>query len=109
MFFNESIPARETIVKYFKYAKQVNTISNIAYRNSTCENVACNVREMLGKTFDYEVGEVLVCCKYLKLKGGKCSVNFEYVVQTVKATGIVLKDLSGTQVFELVNPFRVPL
>ena len=56
---------------------------------------------MLEKTYEYEVGEVLVCRKYLKGKFGKCSVNFEYVVKATKDESIVLKDLHGTHAFEL--------
>ena len=45
---------------------EVNTVNNIAYKNSTCEGVAESVRSMLEKTYEYEVGEVLVCRKYLE-------------------------------------------
>ena len=99
--FNERIPTSTTIKKYFKFATEIKTASNIAYKNSTCEGVAKNVRSMLNKTFEYEVGEVLVCRKYLKGKFGKCSVNFEYVVKFTKDESIVLKDLHGTHSFEL--------
>ena len=64
--FNESIPTSATIKKYFKFATEIKTASNIAYKNSTCEGVARNVRSMLNNTYEYEVGEVLVCRKYLK-------------------------------------------
>ena len=37
--FNEDIPTSRTINKYFKFATEVNTVSNIAYKNSTCEGV----------------------------------------------------------------------
>ena len=60
-----------------------------------------SVRSMLNNTFEYEVGEVLVCRKYLKGEFGKCSVNFEYVVKFTKDESIVLKDLHGTHSFEL--------
>ena len=56
---------------------------------------------MLEKTYEYEVGEVLVCRKYLKGKFGKCSVDLEYVVKDTKDESIVLKDLHGTHAFEL--------
>ena len=87
--------------KYFKFATEVKTTINIAYKNSTCEGVAISVRKMLNKTQDYEVGEVLVCRKHLKGKSGKCSVIFEYVVKAAKVDSIVLKDLHGTHTFEL--------
>jgi hypothetical protein len=99
--FNEDIPTSRTINKYFKFATEVNTVNNIAYKNSTCEGVAKSVRSMLEKTYEYEVGEVLVCRKYLKGKFGQSSVNFEYVVKFTKEESIVLKDLHGTHSFEL--------
>jgi hypothetical protein len=99
--YNESIPTSRTIQKYFKFPTEIKTASNIAYKNSTCEGVAKNVRTMLNKTYEYEVGEVLVCRKYLKGKFGKCSANFEYVVKSTKDESIVLKDLHGSHSFEL--------
>ena len=59
--FNERIPTAVTIKKYFKFVSDIKTAQNIAYKNSTCESVAKDVRKMLNKTDDYEVGEVLVC------------------------------------------------
>ena len=75
--FNRRKPVIETVRKYFKLTDKVETTSNIAYRNSTCEKVAATVRDMRGKTTEYDMGEVLVCRKYLKLKGRRCSVIFE--------------------------------
>ncbi len=57
--------------------------------------------KILNKTYDYEVGEVLFCRKYLTGKFGICSVNCEYVVQAAKVDSIVLKDLHGTHAIEL--------
>ena len=47
--FNESMPARKTIKKYFKFVTDIKTTNNIAYKNSTCEDVAESVRKMLKK------------------------------------------------------------
>ena len=43
----------------------------------------------------YDAREVLVCRKYLKGKCGKCSVNLEYIIKSVKDGSIVLKELHG--------------
>ncbi len=75
--FIENKPTIQTVKKYLNFTDKVETTNNRAYRNSTCEGVSATVRKMLNKTTDFEVGEVLVCRKYLELKGGKCSVNFE--------------------------------
>ena len=50
--FNERIPTSVTIKKYFKFATDVKTANNIAYKNSTCEGVAHSVRKLLNKTED---------------------------------------------------------
>ena len=57
---------------------------------------------MLKKTDDYEVGEVLVCRKYLKISSGtKCSVNYEYIIKAVKEGSIVIKELHASTSLEL--------
>jgi hypothetical protein len=100
--FNEAIPTAVTIKKYFKFVSDIKTAQNIAYKNSTCESVAKDVRKMLKKVDDYEVGEVLVCRKYLKISGGvKCSVNYEYVVKAVKAGSLVLKELNASATIDV--------
>ena len=100
--FDESIPISVTIKKYFKRTAVVKTTSNIAYTNSKCEDVAHTVRKMLNKTEDYEVGEVLVCRKYLKVSTGtKSSVNFEYTLQAIIAGSLVIKALHSASALEL--------
>ena len=85
-----------------KFVSDIKTAQNIAYKNSTCESVAKDVRKMLKKTDDYEVGEVLVCRKYLKISSGtKCSVNFEYIIKAVKEGSIVIKELHASTSLEL--------
>ena len=51
---------------------------------NTCERVAKVVREMLGKTSEFEVGEKLVCRKYMKVGDKSLNVNFEYVISKKK-------------------------
>ncbi len=43
----------------------------------------------------------MVCRKYLKLKGGNCSVNFEYTVEVVNDDSLCSEDPSGNRAFEL--------
>ncbi len=47
--YNERIPTAVTIKKYFKFISEIKTAQNIAYKNSTCEGVAKDVRNMLKK------------------------------------------------------------
>jgi hypothetical protein len=100
--FNEDIPIAVTVKKYFKFVSEIKTASNIAYKNSTCESVAKDVRKMLKKVDDYEVGEVLVCRKYMKISASlKCSCNYEYVIKAVKSGSIVLQELNASSTIEL--------
>ena len=99
--FNEEIGVRRTIKKYFKFTDQIETASNIAYKNSTCEGVAKAVRKMLNKTDDYEVGERLVCRKYLKHNGSKYNVNFEYDITAIEGTTISIQALGETVIRKL--------
>jgi hypothetical protein len=59
--FNEDILIKNTIRKYFRSTKTVQTETNIAFKNSTCELVAKAVRKNLGRTAEYKEGEKLVC------------------------------------------------
>ena len=89
--FDESIPTTTTIKKYFKLTRETKTLDNIAYRNSTCQSVSNYVRsEILKKTNAYEVGEILVCRQWLKLKKVVFNVNYEYTITAVGDTSITL-------------------
>ncbi len=84
--FNESLPVRDIIERYFKMVDKLTTSFNIAFKNKTCEDVSQKVRRMLGKTQEYEEGEVLVCRKYTKLNKSKIvfNVNYEYTITEVR-------------------------
>jgi hypothetical protein len=43
--FNEDIPIKTTIKKYFQFTDEINTSNNIAYTNYTCSNVSKTVRK----------------------------------------------------------------
>ncbi len=91
--FDESIPKETTIRRYFTLIKTIRTTQNIAYRNSTCAQVAQQVRsEILRKSSPYEVGEVLVCRKYLKVKKQVFNVNYEYAITSVDENSLLLND-----------------
>ena len=100
--FNEAIPIKNTLQKYFRSTKLIRTENNIAFKNSTCELVAQQVRsKLLNKESDYEVGEKLVCRKYFKLKNAKLQVNFEYTIDTIEGSNFVIVDESTDQVFNV--------
>ncbi len=99
--FIENIPDIKTVRKYFKLTSEATTTNNIAYRNTICERVVGAVRQMLKKSSDFEGGVVLVCRKYLKIRGGKCSVNSEYSVKAIRGETITIVDLNGDKTFDM--------
>ena len=66
--FNADIQIKTTITKYFKMVDKIITNNNIALRNEVCDNVSKTVRKMKNMIADYEVGENLICRKFLKIK-----------------------------------------
>ena len=89
--FDESIPIETTIKKYFKLVKEWSTVYNIAYRNSTCGSVSKVVRERILKKVDpYEVGEILICRTYFKMKKFVFQVNYEYTITEITQDNITL-------------------
>jgi hypothetical protein len=98
--FNPKIPMMTTILRYFRTTTDIETTNNIAFRNSTCAEVAKEVRKQLGKPERLTVGEKLVCRKYLKLKDVKFNVNFEYTIKSI-GVNLVLEDESVGVKFSL--------
>ena len=97
--FDEGISKETTIRKYFQKVKTLQATRNIAYKNSTCGQGAQQVRsELLCKTSPCEVGEALVCRKYLKVKKQVFNVNYEYTISSVDSDSLLLN-----------NALRVPL
>ncbi len=89
-----NIPLEQIVEKY--KIKMVNKVAqhNIAYTNQTCRRVSQNVRELLGRGDDYEVGEILTCRKRCQSKNRSFStyVNFEYKIINVSADSLRLLD-----------------
>ena len=71
----------DIINKYkLKTTDKIITEDNIAYTNSKCNEVSKQVRKMLGKRRDYEIGEKLICKKYFKHKKTNINKDFEYII-----------------------------
>ena len=67
-----------TIKKYFKFTTDItHSCKNIAYKNDTCNEVSKHLRKKLNKQNEYEIGEILICRDYVKIKSGTYNVNFE--------------------------------
>ena len=68
----------DLILRFFKYTDNINeSENNIAYLNETCKNVSSAIRKKLNKVDDYEIGEILICRKYINLK--KVMLNFRLI------------------------------
>jgi hypothetical protein len=90
--FNIKKDPIKTIKKYFKVTNEIETINNIAYKNSTCVSVSAKVREKLKMKEEYEVGEMIVCRKFLKVKKSTLHVNFEYEIDQINGDEITIFD-----------------
>ena len=65
--------------------RDLETVYNVAYRNATCEKVSEQVRsELLKKSGEHSVREVLVCRTYSKKKKQVFNVNYEYKITALE-------------------------
>ena len=72
----DGININAVILKHFKYTDNINeSENNIAYENKTCKNVISAIRKNLNKVDDYEIGEIIICRKYVHMK--KTNVKFQ--------------------------------
>jgi hypothetical protein len=99
--FDPKMLVADVIKKYFRTTNKFTTAYNIAYQNQTCANVAKQVRTNLNKEVDYEVGELLICRNYFKVKDYRFNVNYEYEVVKVGLKEVSLRDNSTEAVFVL--------
>jgi hypothetical protein len=85
------------IKKYFKYTDNINeSENNIAYENKTCKAVSSAIRNKLNKVDDYEIGEILICRKYIRIKNKdnvKFQVNFNYKIVNIKGCFFTLENV----------------
>ena len=58
---------------------------------------------MLGKDEDFEVGEKLVCGKYMKVGDKSLNVNFEYVITKIYDHSITILDESSDDEFNILK------
>ena len=97
--FNKEIPLIDTITKYFKFTTSVTqSENNIAYMNDTCKEVAKHIRKLQNKDSEYEVGEVLICRDYFKMKVDTFNVNFENEIVSVCDKYLGLKSICNQEI-----------
>jgi len=76
---------------------------NIAYKNDTCKEVNKHIRKKLNKTDEYEVGEVLICREYLKLKTiGVFNVNYKYNIIEISSDTLTIAHIKHPDVKYIV-------
>ena len=66
--FDDEKQVAKTLRENFRFTNKIETLNNISCRNNIAEEVSINVRKKLNKTSEYEVGEVLLCKKFIKTK-----------------------------------------
>ena len=96
----------DVIVKHFKYTDNINeSENNIAYKNETCKDVSAAIRKTLNKVNDYEIGEILICRKYIELKNSnvKFQVNFEYRIVKIDGEFFSLENVNNGEVQSVGN------
>ena len=94
----KQLPLKELVRKYFKTTADVMASTyNIAYTNKRCADVSKTVRQRLGKTTDYEIGEVLVCRFYKKIGSKRLNVNFRYKIKGVNKGNYLLENIKSLE------------
>ena len=71
----------QIIDKYFKWVDDIKMCNhNIAYENKTCKIVSNHIRKLLNKKDEFEIGDVMICKEYSKIKCFVFNVNFRYTI-----------------------------
>ena len=100
--FDVNIPIMTTVNKYFKYTTDItHSRKNIAYKNDTCNEVSAHSRKRLNKQNEYEIGEVLICRDYVKLKDVTFNVNFEYEIMEVTENSLKIKNITSPDTYDV--------
>ena len=72
---------------------------NIAYTNARCKWVSKTVRNNLGKTDKYEIGEHVICRVYKKEMGQVFNVNITYEVISIDDWKVEIQDIKSKTIF----------
>ena len=68
---------------------------NIAYTNARCKWVSKTVRNNLGKTDKYEIGEHVICRVYKKEMGQVFNVNITYEIISIDDWKVEIQDIKS--------------
>ena len=90
------IPITDLVKKYLKTTSNLMASEKkIAYTNTRCKNVSKYIRNNLGKTDNYEVGEVLICRKYKKIGGTKFNDNYRFKIVNISGNVVTLENIKS--------------
>ena len=106
------IPITDFVKKYCKTTGDLMASEkNIAYTNIRCKHVPNHIRNNLGKTDKYEVGETLICRKYKKIGSTKFNVNYRFKFLHISGNVVMSENIKSkykytTDFYSLDNHFR---
>lgn len=96
--FKNNRPTKKIIKMYFKTTNKINnSVNNIAYKNATCKEVSTSIRQLLGKTTEYEIGEKLICREYFKSLKTTYNVNYEYEIVDTCDKYLTIKEVHSNE------------
>ena len=72
---------------------------NIAYTNARCKWVSKTVRNNLGKTDKYEIGEHVIRRVYKKEMGQAFNVNITYEIISIDDWKVEIQDIKSKAIF----------
>ena len=98
--FENNLPFKQIVAKYFKYTNKVENKINICYTNDTCEMVAELIRKQEGYEGEFKEGEHVVNREWLREKKKTFNVNYLYEVVETGST-YKLKEYGTNEIVEI--------
>ena len=87
-------PFEQIIDNSFKWENDIRVCNhNIAYENKTCKIVSNVMRKLLNKKEEFEIGDVMICKEYLKVKGFVFNVNIRYKIIKIDGNVFTLQNV----------------
>ena len=92
--FDTSKTFKDIIDKHFGWIDDIKICnSNIAYENRTCKIVSNQIRKLLNKKDEFEIGDVMICKEYLKMKNTVFNVNFRFRIMGINGEIMTLQNI----------------
>ena len=87
-------PFEQMIDSYFKWEDDIRVCNhNIAYENKACKIFSNQMRKLLNKQEEFEIGDVMICKEYLKVKGFVFNVNIRYKIIKIDGNVFTLQNV----------------